>query len=133
MGDHSKQAVRVVAVDQEKADAFDWGTIRWLVNGQRPADSQLTFAYVEIKPGLKNPRHYHPNCDEVLFLLEGTLDHSLGDARFPLHAGMAIHIPMGAHHDAVNSGTVVARMVVAYSSGDRITVMLEDGQKLEQL
>jgi hypothetical protein len=42
---------------------------------------------------------------------------------------MAIHIPMGVPHDAANTGAVVARMVVAYSSGDRQTVMLEGGQE----
>ncbi len=129
MHDHVNQGLRVAAVDPERADAFDWGTIQWLVTGRRIADSQMTFGYVEIQPGEKNVRHYHPNCDEVLFLLEGELMHSLGDERFPLSAGMAIHIPTGMHHDATNPGATVARMVVAYSSGDRQTVMLEAGQE----
>jgi mannose-6-phosphate isomerase-like protein (cupin superfamily) len=129
MSEHDNQGARIAAVDPEQADAFDWGIIQWLVSARRLADSQMTFGYVEIKPGMKNIRHYHPNCDEVLFLLEGELDHSLGEARFPLRAGMAIHIPMGTHHDAVNRGDVAARMVVAYSSGDRRTVMLEGGQE----
>lgn len=129
MSDHVNQGARVAVVDRAQAEAFDWGSIQWLVSVRQLADSQLTFGYVEIKPGMKNTRHYHPNCDEVLFLLEGELEHSLGEARFPLRAGAAIHIPMGTPHDAANRGDVVARMVVAYSSGDRQTVMLEDGQE----
>jgi quercetin dioxygenase-like cupin family protein len=127
MADQGTVGARVNAVDGAQAQVFDWGSIQWLVNGRRLADSQLTFGYVEIKAGLKNPRHYHPNCDEVLYLLEGELDHSLGDDLYHLTAGMAIHIPTGIAHDAVNRGAQVARMVVAYSSGDRQTVMLQEG------
>jgi hypothetical protein len=32
-------------------------------------------------------------------------------------------------HDAVNLGSARARMVVAYSSGNRQTVMLEEGEE----
>ena len=129
MTDQTNVSHRVAAVDRDKALTFDWGAIQWLVNGQRIAHSQLTFGYVEIKPGRKNFKHYHPNCDEVLYLLEGELDHSLGGEHVPLTAGMSIHIPMGVHHDAVNRSTVTARMVVAYSSGDRQTVTVEEGQE----
>src|SRR5436305_1898039 len=118
MADQVNQGARVAAVERAKAQTFDWGTIQWLVSGRQLADCRLTFGYVEIEPGLKNPKHYHPNCDEALFLLEGELDHSLGDELFHLTPGMAIHIPTGVGHDAVNHGATVARMVVAYSSGD---------------
>ena len=90
----------------------------------------MTFGYVEIKAGQKNARHLHPNCDEVLYLIEGDLEHRLGDESVPLRPGMAIHIPTGVAHDAVNRGATTARMVVAYSTGDRQTVTLDDGQEL---
>src|SRR5689334_22089181 len=93
---------RVGVVDGTQALPFDWGTIQWLVSGRQIPDSRLTFGYVEIKAGTKNPKHYHPNCDEVLFLIEGELDHSLGKDIIHLTPGMAIHIPTGLSHDAVN-------------------------------
>jgi hypothetical protein len=42
---------------------------------------------------------------------------------------MAIHIPLGVEHDAINRSEQVARMVVAYSTGDRQTVMRETGEE----
>lgn len=125
----SEHEQRVAVVDQVTPSVFDWGAIHWLVSGQQFAGSQMTFGHVEIKPGHKNAKHYHPNCDEVLYLLEGELDHSVGDDVFHLTPGMAIHIPTGVGHDAINRGRTVARMVVAYSSGDRQTRMLEAGQE----
>lgn len=99
-----------------------------MVTGQQHADGEITFGYVQIEPGQKNPRHYHPNSSEVLFLIEGELDHSLGDENFHLTAGMSIFIPIGVEHDARNNGGITARMVVAYPTGDRQAVMLEAGQ-----
>jgi quercetin dioxygenase-like cupin family protein len=114
--------------NHQRANHFDWGSIQWLVSGDLMNNAQITFGYVEIAPGQKNPKHYHPNSDEVLYLLEGELNHSLGDEVVPLKAGMAIFIPQAVAHDAFNPGTVPARMVVAYPTGDRQMVALEEGQ-----
>jgi len=118
---------RVNRVDSAQAIPFDWGSIQWLCSDKLMPDASMTFGYVEIKAGVKNPLHQHPNCDEVLYLIAGQLDHSLDGAVYQLRPGDAIHIPRGAKHDAVNRGNETARMVVAYSEGDRQTVMLEQG------
>jgi quercetin dioxygenase-like cupin family protein len=120
--DLNRRVVDGSSPDPESVLTFDWGTIRWLISQRQIADSRLTFGVVQINPGTRNTRHYHPNCDEVLFVLEGELEHSLSDQVFQLTPGMAIHIPTGVPHDAVNRGSSVARVVVAYSSGDRQTV-----------
>jgi quercetin dioxygenase-like cupin family protein len=89
----------------------------------------LTFGYVQIVPGAKNPEHYHPNSDEVLQLLAGALDQSLGGEVHQLLAGMALHAPLGVEHDAIKRAGQMARMVVAYSTGIRQTVMREGGRE----
>ena len=118
---------RVATADDTVAERFDWGTIQWLVSGKKLPDSQLTFGFVTIAAGARNVRHYHPNCDEVLFVIEGDLDHALGDEVFHLGAGSAIHIPTGIHHNAVNTGMTTAKVVVAYSTGDRQTIFVGGG------
>lgn len=129
LGDTQTQSPVARNVDAGSAHQFDWGSIQWLVSDKLEANAQLTFGHVEIKAGYKNPLHQHPNCDEVLFLVEGNLDHSVNGDVVKLQAGSSIFIPKGAPHDAFNNGNVTAKMVVAYSSGDRQTVMLEDGEE----
>ena len=119
----------VVAVRRDIQYEIPWGFMQWLCSGSQFADAQQTFGYVEIYSGQKNPRHLHPNSDEVLYLLEGELDHWIDDAVFHLTRGMAIHIPQGAQHHARNTGDTVARMVVAYPTPDRQVVMCEVGQE----
>lgn len=119
----------VVSVARDPASALPWGSMQWLCSGALFEDAQQTFGYVEIDPGAKNPKHYHPNSDEVLYLLAGELDHSLGEMVHHLQPGMAIHIPQGVAHDAINRGKAVARMLVAYPTPERQVVMCEAGQE----
>lgn len=119
----------VATVDDGQANQFAWGSIQWLANEVMMPGSTITFGFVQIAPGMKNPKHIHPTSDEVLYLLEGALDHSLGDEVFAIRPGMSIHIPAGVAHDAINRSGQTARMVVAYSTGDRQTVFCEDGEE----
>lgn len=120
---------RVGETDEGKAHPFPWGSIQWLCDGQMFPDAQQTFGHVQINAGAKNPKHLHPNSDEMLYLLEGELDHSLGDEMYHLTPGMSIHIPQGVEHDARNTGDVLARMIVAYPTSDRRLEMREVGQE----
>lgn len=120
---------RVITLDESEPHKFDWGSIQWLCSGMLFADAQQTFGFVQILPGQKNPLHLHPNSDEMLFLLEGELDHSIDDQIYHLTPGTAIHIPQGAQHDARNPGDQVARMIVTYPTADREIVMSEEGQE----
>lgn len=114
------------SADAGNATGFDWGSIQWLMSEKLVPGAAMTFGIVEIKAGVSNPTHIHPNCDEILFLIEGKLDHRLGDETIPMRAGDAIYVPMGIIHGALNTGASVARMVVAFSSGDRQTVFTDD-------
>lgn len=125
----ARQSEPTVTVTRDPANAMPWGYMQWLCGGALFADAEQTVGYVEINPGEKNPKHLHPNSDEVLYLLEGELDHSLGDTVEHLTPGMAIHIARGIPHDAVNRGATVARMIVAYPTADRQVVMCEAGQE----
>jgi quercetin dioxygenase-like cupin family protein len=71
---------------------------------------------------MANPRHYHPNCDEVLYVVEGTIEHTLGAETYAMHQGDAISIPAGVVHNARNTGSAEAILLLAFSSPDRQTV-----------
>jgi uncharacterized cupin superfamily protein len=124
-----RQSTPVMMVERTAENELPWGYMQWLCNGALFEDAQQTFGYVEINPGEKNTRHLHPNSDEMLYLLQGELDHSVGAEIYHLTSGMAIHIPEGVAHDAINTGTTVARMLVAYPTADRQVVLCEEGKE----
>ncbi len=100
--------------------------VQFLIAEQNAGASDLVVGRTVLPPGARHERHLHPNCDEVLYVLEGELDHSLGEAIYHLTPGALLHIPVDTPHDARNTGTVTARVVIAYSAADRQTVLLEE-------
>jgi quercetin dioxygenase-like cupin family protein len=104
---------------------FDWGAIQWLCNAEMEPEALQTLGVVYILPGKKNPLHFHPNCEELLFVLSGECEHSLDGKYYHMEAGSMIRIPAGARHDARNDGWEPVRMLICYSSADRQTEFLE--------
>ena len=98
-----------------------WGKLTWLASRKIGNSSTMTFGRVIIPADQTNPRHRHPNCDEILHLLSGRLDHSLGEEHFILEPGDTISIPAGMWHNAHALDGVDAEMVICFSSADRET------------
>ena len=96
-----------------------WGSLTWLA-GQQIGNAQgLTLGHVIIKPGESNPRHCHPNCEEVLYLMSGRLKHSVGVKKITASTGDVFTVGPGIYHQATNTGSEDAHMIVAYSEGNR--------------
>src|ERR1700761_7419358 len=79
---------------------FPWGRITWTVSRSLGNSAAMTFGRVLMRAGMSNPRHRHPNCDEILHLLSGRIDHTLGAETFVMEAGDTISIPAGVWHQA---------------------------------
>ncbi len=106
-------------------EKLPWGTLQWLCNDRLSPGTEQTFGISEILPGEKNPLHYHPNCEELLYVLQGTGRHSFDDAMIDLKPGSLIRIPLGVRHNVINTGTDSLRCIIVFSTGERRTVFLE--------
>ena len=102
---------------------FPWGRITWTVSRKLGNAALMTFGRVLMRAGMINPKHRHPNCDEILHLLSGRIDHTLGAVTFVMEAGDTISIPAGVWHQARALDGADAEMVIAFSSADRETEM----------
>ena len=99
-----------------------WGSLTWFVNATQGGSLTLTVGRCAIRPGCANPRHHHPNCDEVLHVLQGEIVHAVGDAEIPMQAGDTISIPSALAHSARNTGACDAILLICFSSAKRETV-----------
>jgi mannose-6-phosphate isomerase-like protein (cupin superfamily) len=102
-----------------------WGTLQWICNGRLMAGAEQTVGLATILPGKHNPVHFHPNCEEVTYVISGKGLQSYDDRTIELKAGMTIRIPANVRHNIVNTGTETIRTLVSFSSGDRKTVWVE--------
>ncbi|WP_337101111.1 cupin domain-containing protein [Paenibacillus sp. YIM B09110] len=99
-----------------------WGKIQWLCGKEIDPDAEMTFGMVYIEAGKENNRHIHPNCEEIIFVLSGECDHTLGDDVYHLEPGMMLRIPRGVPHNARVTSWEPCRMIITYSSADRQTI-----------
>jgi quercetin dioxygenase-like cupin family protein len=114
-----QQRIIPKAETDARADVQDWGTLRWVAGRELGNTDDVTVGLVTIKPGRCNTRHRHPNCDEILHLLEGTLEHTLDDERLVMHAGDTLSVRRGVLHNARNIGEADAQLLVVFTSANR--------------
>ena len=114
------------SMSEAETQSFPWGAIKWLMGQPIDPDAEQTFGTVYINAGERNPEHYHPNCEEILHVLSGTCDHTLGEEVYSMGPGDTVRVPAGVMHQAINTGWEPLRAIVSYSSGDRQTVFEGD-------
>ncbi|MEI7732314.1 MAG: cupin domain-containing protein [Verrucomicrobiota bacterium] len=117
---------KVTDAAQLPVESSAWGTLQWLCNEKLSPGAIQTVGLATILPGCKNPVHFHPNCEEVLYVISGQGRHSYDGRTIELKAGMTIRIPAGVKHNMANTGTETLRTLISFSAGDRKTVFLPD-------
>jgi quercetin dioxygenase-like cupin family protein len=120
---------KIIRKADAKVHTTPWGRLEWMV-GSGEADYGMTFGRVTFKPGENNPAHLHPNCDEILFVVSGTIEHSIPEGGTTvLNAGDAILLPRNKFHRARNVGKDDAVCVVVFNSAHREIVHEEDQKR----
>lgn len=111
----------VVRGNQVPVEQTPWGSLQWLVGRNMPQYG-MTVGRVTFKPGESNPIHAHPNCDEVLFVVSGQIEHSLpGGGTVLMYPGDCIALERKKGHRAKNVGATEAVVLVLFNSSERQT------------
>lgn len=71
-------------------------------NGGSP---NFMMGYEDIPAGRGIPRHYHPPCDEILFIHRGSGLATLGERQVEVREGATIYIPPNTRVSLKNTGT----------------------------
>jgi len=108
------------------AEATDFGTLQWVVREGDPAGAETTIGLATFSAGKSNVQHIHPNCEEVVYVLDGQVEHTLGAQSTVLQAGDLIVVPRGVPHRLLNRSLDDVRAYIVFSSPDRQFVPVED-------
>jgi len=110
----------MVSAGQGDKKLFDWGSTSWSISGDAGNSGSMMFGNVVIKSCCANGSHRHVNCDEILYLITGRLEHYAHDSEpMAMGPGDVIFIPAGVAHYARCTSEVDAEMIVVYSSPRR--------------
>jgi quercetin dioxygenase-like cupin family protein/type 1 glutamine amidotransferase len=99
-----------------------WGKLEWFASRALGNSNSMTVGLATISVGKSNPLHRHPNCDEVLHVIQGHIMHRVGDKEYEMRAGDTVTIPEGTLHSARNIGTEDALLSISFSTPDRISI-----------
>ena len=119
----SAETQRVVLPRSEAlVEPQPWGKLEWFASRALGNSTSMTVGVATIGVGKSNPLHRHPNCDEVLHVIQGHIMHRVGDKEYEMQAGDTVTIPEGTLHSARNIGTQDAVLLISFSSPDRISI-----------
>jgi len=118
----------VCKASQAERVKLPWGGLRWSASSKVGNSKTMTFGRATILAGCASPRHRHPNCDEILHVISGRIEHTLENERFILEPGDTISLPAGRWHNAKVLGDEDAEMVICFSSADRETEFAPDAE-----
>ncbi|KRE60805.1 cupin domain-containing protein [Nostocoides sp. Soil756] len=97
-------------------DTLPWGELGWVVTPTTAPGCGLTVLDVTITPGQGHAFHRHPEQEEVITVVSGTIEQWVEQERTVLHAGESVHVP---------KDTVHASFVAAAADGPaRLSVVL---------
>lgn len=116
------QTRRSVGQDPE---ATPFGSVHWVAREDDPPGAEMTVGLAVFDAGKGNAEHTHPNCEEAVYVLDGSVEHTLGDQRTTLHAGDLIIVPRNVPHRLLNTSDAPVRAYIVFSSPDRQFVPTE--------
>ncbi len=100
----------ILASTAEKQN-LDWGTFVWISRPAMTGSRNLAVCYVEIAPSKGHNFHKHPDQDEVIHVIEGTMEQWLEKEKKTLEPRDSVFIPRGTVHASFNTGSSTLRVV----------------------
>lgn len=107
---------------EAQVEPQSWGKLEWFASRALGNSTTLTVGMATIGVGKAAPVHRHPNCDEVLHVVQGHIMQRVGDKEFEMNAGDTATIPEGTLHGSRNIGAEDAVLWLSYNTPDRISL-----------
>jgi quercetin dioxygenase-like cupin family protein len=115
-----------VRADSLMTSVHDWGRIVFFASHLVGNAPEHSMGRCEILPGKELPKHYHPNCSEIVHVERGSISHTVdGDQLQQFHRGDTIVVPRGFPHQAINIGPETAVLLISFSAPDREVVLVD--------
>jgi len=112
-------------------EVLDWGQLRWLSNPPATGAAALTVIDVTLAPGKGHNFHKHPDQEEVLLIVAGTVEQWIGEEKRILGPGDSAFVPKDVVHASFNGGDGEARIaaILGPCVGDLGYISIEVGDQ----
>ncbi len=101
--------VTAATVEREQ---LDWGELGWICRPSMTGASDITVIEVTLIPGGGHDFHKHPDQEEVITVISGTIEQWLESEKQILGPGDSIFIDADVVHASFNAGDDPAKLMV---------------------
>lgn len=102
---------RFTIASETEPEALDWGRLRWLCNPPSTGARDLTVIDVTLSPGKGHNFHRHPDQEEVILCIAGSVEQWVDREKRILAPGDSAFIPKDVVHASFNVGDGEAKVV----------------------
>lgn len=101
----------ITSADAERT-TLDYGTLTWLSRPQTTGSKNLVSMEAILSPGAGHFFHKHLEQDEVLYVIEGSIEEWLLEEKRVLNAGDSVFVPAGVVHASFVVSSSPAKVIV---------------------
>ncbi len=103
---------KFVIANEAELEDIGWGRSRWLSNRPATGAKQLLVSDLALYPGKGHDFHKHPDQEEMVYVLAGTIEQWIDREKRNLGTGDSAFIPADVVHATFNVGEADARLLV---------------------
>lgn len=96
---------RIVRFDETEVERLPGKKHFWHCKPGMVADTNFMFVRAQLPPGEAHRFHYHPNMEEILYILSGEAEQWIEKEKRIMKPGDAIYLPAGLIHGTYNIGS----------------------------
>ncbi len=102
---------KFIPAAQAEREKLDWGTLAWLSRPTTTEAEQLVVIEVNLSPGHGHNFHKHPEQEEVIYVIEGSIEQWLRQEKRTLQPGDSVFIPADTVHASFNVSSRPAKVL----------------------
>lgn len=112
---------RLIREPDAAREKFSWGELHWYCGHDVGKSRDMTFARCRILPDCKTHERHHPDCEEIIHVINGILRHHIaGEESFrELTPGDTVVIPPKTKHQIECVDDEQADLVLVWSSTEK--------------
>ena len=100
----------ITSADAER-DQLDWGVMGWMSRPSTTNAKDLVVIEVDLQPGFGHAFHKHPNQEEVIYVVEGTVEQWIEKESRQLNPGDSAFIAADVVHASYNISADPVKLV----------------------
>lgn len=102
---------KFIATTQVERERLEWGTLGWLSRPTTTGAKQLVVIEVNLSPGHGHNFHKHPDQEETIYVIEGSIEQWLETKKQILNPGDSAFIPADMVHASFNISSQPAKLL----------------------